>query len=421
EGYFRLGLGGRPAALLVRYIGYESQRIPITSDGPFEITVRLQPVTYVLEGVVVSGEEPGMRIMRQVIERKQVWRAALESYRADAYNRYTVANDTGIVMITETLTEVFWDKDRGSREVVKAQRKTANLDYEDALPDEPYILNLYDDNVEVGGHRFVGVTHPDALDVYDFRLEGTRVLDSLAVYDISVSPRRSTSTAFVGSVAVLDSAFAMLEAQLAPGESFIFPVPIQKYEVTLSQQFSNFGRDFWLPVDFRRQTHLKISWGFLLTLPDLHIEQVSRLTDYEVNVPVPDSLFEGEDYSIRDSAAMAASAMDPAAVVPLTAREDSAFSAIDSTLSFRKAFKPRGLMASSIRFGEEEERSKFKLRPQIRRNRVEGYRIGTAAGRQFGKLWLEVEGAYVSGPEEVAYGGAARIDALPDLALEAGY
>lgn len=425
DGYFRMDVDEMPATIVFRYIGFESEWVRVEEADSVYLDVRLEPTTYQLDEVLVSGEDPAANIMRKVIERKRAWRSNLQSFRADAYNRYTISNDTGIVMISETLTEAFWDRERGSREVVKARRGTANLKLTNALPDEPYILNLYDDNVEVAGYRFVGVTHPKALDVYEFELIGTRVLDETAVYDIAVKPRRATESAFVGTVAVLDSAYALLEAELRPGEAFLFPAPIQRYSVTVSQQFSNFGRDFWLPVDFRREATVKISFGLLLQMPEITVEQVSRLSNYAVNVGVPDSLYKTDDYSLIDSAAVAATRMQAAAVVPLTTRESEAYGAIDSTLTPRKAFKPSGLMASSIDFDDDDRRGGLGLniKPQLRRNRVEDYHLGVSVARAFGPLRLEVQGAYLTGLEEVSYGGVVRLSkVLPGgLALEAGY
>ena len=425
HGYFRLQVDEVPAVLLFRYIGFETERVQISDPDSVDVTVRMVPTTYLLDEVLVSGEDPAANIMRKVIARKQEWRSNLSTYRADAYNRYTISNDTGIVMISETLTEAFWDRERGSREVVKARRGTENLEVTDALPDEPYILNLYDDDIEVAGYRFVGVTHPNALDVYDFELIGTRVLDETAVYDISVQPRRSTHTAFIGTIAVLDSAYALLEAELRPGKAFLFPAPIRKYDVTVAQQFSNFGRDFWLPVDFRREARVKISFGILLEMPEITIEQTSRLTDYEVNLELPDSLYRGDDYSLVDSSAVAAVRMQPAAVVPLTDRESAAYGTIDSTMTPDEVFRPRGLMASSVQFGDERGRGGLGLsiKPQVRRNRVEDYHLGVSVARAFGPLRLEAQGAYLTEMKEVAYGGAARLSRLlpASLALEVGF
>lgn len=426
EGYFRIDLDELPATLLFRYIGFESRRVEIGEDGPLELHIAMKPVTYELDEVFVSGEDPAANIMRKVIERKQERRDVLRSYAADAYNRYTISNDTGIVMISETLTEVFWDREQGPREVVKAQRQTSNLKLDDALPDEPYILNLYDDDVEVGGHLIMGITHPDALETYDFRLEGTRALDGQAVYDISFEPKRETSSGFVGRAAVLDSAYAMLEVELRPGKAFLFPPPIERYAIELSQKFANFGGDFWLPVNFRREARVKISWGLLLDIPEVRLEQVSRLIEYRVNVPVPDSLYDDDRFSRPDSAALAENKMQPAAAVPLTATEERAYAEIDSTMTMQRAFKPRGLMASVVQFDEDERRGGWlgaNMRPLLRRNRVEDFHLGAAVGRTFGKLQLEARVAYSTGLEEWSYGGIARLRRWPieALMLSTGY
>ncbi|HMB89699.1 MAG TPA: carboxypeptidase-like regulatory domain-containing protein, partial [Rhodothermales bacterium] len=87
EGAYELRLSTLPATLVVRYIGYETTRLEVTAASDQRQDLRLQPVTYEMEEVVVSGENPAIQIMREVIERKKVWRAALETYETEAYNR----------------------------------------------------------------------------------------------------------------------------------------------------------------------------------------------------------------------------------------------------------------------------------------------------------------------------------------------
>ena len=242
EGAYELEVPTLPATLVVRFIGYETARRVLTRDEDAQVDFRLQPVAYQLDEVVVTGEDPAIRIMREVIERKKQWRAALDTYETEAYNRFTISNDTGIVSIIETFTEAFWDRDKGMKETLKGRRETANLDIEEALPAALFVTNLYDDDIEVGGYTLIGVTHPSALRHYDFKLEGTRSLDGKIVYDISVAPRNKLKSAFIGRVAVLDSAYALLDVELRPGEAFLFPPPIDRYDVTYRQQFSKFRR-----------------------------------------------------------------------------------------------------------------------------------------------------------------------------------
>lgn len=114
DGEFQLSVERMPATLLFRYIGYESQRVSVDARTGLPLDVRLQAVAYAMPEMVITDENQALAIMRCVIERKQAWRAALQSYSADAYTRIAVSNDTGIVSITESLSEVFWDRERGT-------------------------------------------------------------------------------------------------------------------------------------------------------------------------------------------------------------------------------------------------------------------------------------------------------------------
>ncbi len=345
----------------MRFIGYETARIPVDAGTPDRIAVRMKPTTYTLEEVVVTGEDPAVDIMRKVIARKRQWRATLETYEAEAYTRFTLENDTGIVSIVESLTKTFWDREEGGREVVLSRRKTSNLDFEEFLPAALFVKNLYDDEIEIAGYDMIGVTHPDALKHYRFTLEGTRSLDGRTVYDIAVEPKSKLASAFTGRVAVLDEAYALLSVELRPGEAFLFPPPVKRFDVTYRQQFSNFGKAYWLPVDFRSDAELEIDFQGLLTFPVIRIRQVSRLTNYEVNVPLPDSLYERKDYLAVDSMAVSADTLldREGKAVPLTAREASAYAGIDSTMTLDKAYEPRGPLSVFVRTraGDSDEAS----------------------------------------------------------------
>ena len=447
DGVYELHLDALPATLIVRYIGYETARRTITAPGDAAVDFRLQPVTYQLDEVVVSGEDPAVRIMREVIGRKKVWRAALETYETEAYNRFVIANDTGIVSIIETFTEAYWDREQGMKETLKGRRETANLDIEEALPAALFVTNLYDDDVEVGGYTLIGVTHPEALRHYRFHLEGTRRLDDRIVYDIAVEPRNRRKSAFVGRVSVLDSAYALIDVALRPGEAFLFPPPIERYAVTYRQQFSNFGTDFWLPVDFRADIAVQVSFGGLLSFPPFNIDQVSRFTDYRVNVPLPDSLFEADAYLTVDSVAIASNAaLDQEGVaVPLSMQEQVAYARIDSTMRLEEAFAPTGLLARFVKMdgdgdeggrrgrrdGQQRRRSpvleNLDLEPALWYNRVDAFHGGLGVTLSAGPyLTLGGGGGWSSGlagSDRWSYHGEARfsVDRRDAVFVEAGY
>jgi hypothetical protein len=172
-GRYVLKIDTLPATVLVRYIGYESYRLAITRNAVPTQDIGLTPAPIQMEGVVITGEDPAIQIMRNVIRKKQRWHGRLANFKANIYSRIVMENDSGIVMISESLGDIHWDRFRGIRAVIKSKRSTRNVDPEDVVfsPDES-IVNFYDDDVQIQDSRFVGPTHPAALSYYDFKLIG---------------------------------------------------------------------------------------------------------------------------------------------------------------------------------------------------------------------------------------------------------
>ncbi|NKB65485.1 MAG: hypothetical protein GKR89_00350 [Candidatus Latescibacteria bacterium] len=260
EGEYSLEVRHLPVLLQVSYIGYASgQKRVVAVDN--RVDFALAPVPFQFDPVVVTAEDPAERIMRQVIRRKGEWRPRLASYKAQAYTRRVLENDEGIVMIGEMASEIYWDRQRGMREVVQSRRLTQNLDaqneYISALEG---FVNFYDD-IPFVEHRLIGPTHPDALAHYSFRLLGQRYLDDQVVYDIGVEPKNKLQAAFVGRLAVLDGDFVLLEIELAPNRASVtsaIPLPIiESMDFAYRQQFRLYG-EVWLPVDYHASMEVKI-------------------------------------------------------------------------------------------------------------------------------------------------------------------
>ena len=375
-----------PATLLVRYIGYQSQRREITRQSAGQQDFALQPSVTEMEEIVVTGEDPGVKIMREVIKRKQQWRQQLDTYRAEAYTRQTLANDTAIVSITESASEVFWDKEQGHREVQKSKRQTANIEAANNFAGVSYLPNFYDDDIEIAGFQMVGVTHPDALDYYDFKLVDQTSLDDQTVFEIQVTPARKLQPLFKGTVYVLDRVYALLRVNLTPNDVVNFPRPVKSFELSYRQQFNNYGQDFWLPVDVRIGGDVKISMVGL-DFPMIKFKQLSRITDYQVNVPLPDSLYAQDDVFSVDSATVSSDSLITRQLdaVPLSTEEESAYTTLDSTMTLEKAFKPSGFLAGFVDDDDGEDSSggglfgfldrvPGNISPDLRYNRVdEGY------------------------------------------------
>ena len=434
EGEYSLKVQQLPATLKVSYIGYVSQDRVLTA--PVErVDFVLTPVPFLFDPIVVTAETSAEGIMRQVIRRKQAWRPSLASYQAQAYTRRVLENEEGIVMIGELASEIYWEREQGLREVVKSRRVTQNLDsHEEYTSALEGFTNFYDDDISFISHTLIGPTHPDALKHYRFRLIGQRYLDDKVVFDISVEPKNKLQAAFVGRVAVLDEDFALLEVELAPSRATTtsaIPLPlIEHMDFAYQQQFRGFAGGVWLPVDYRASMAIKI--GMVgLHFPAIKYNVVTRLSDYQVNVDMPDSLYASEEVLRVDSLAVAqdSSFARLADKVPLSAREQAAYATIDSTMQFEQAFQPTGFLA---RFLVEEETEQVKeeteqvkeeteeqagssrwlgqigLKPVLRYDRVGGAHLGLEGNRSlFGGLEGGGGTGYSVGLKRWSYRGRA--------------
>src|SRR5699024_4142011 len=309
-----------------------------------------------MQEITVTNEDPGMRIMREVIRRKQQWRKKLQTYTARAYTRQALSSDTSIVSITESASQIYWDEQQGHREVLKSRRQTANIEASGNFAGVSYLPNLYDDNIDIAGFDMVGITHPDALDYYRFKLIGQTSLDGHTVYKIRVIPDRNLQPLFKSTAHVLDGAYALLEVDLQPNETVTFPPPVKSFGMSYRQQFNNYGQEFWLPADMRIRGKVKIAMVGL-SFPRINSKQISRITDYRVNVPLPDSLYKQEDTFTIDSTSVDSDSLIALQVstVPLSQAEEQAYATLDSTATLEKAFKPSGFLARFVDDDDDEE------------------------------------------------------------------
>lgn len=425
DGEFNLNVPSVPVTLVARFIGFESQEITVQSVDE-KIHFNMKPSVAELGEILVTGEDPAIEIMREVIRRKQIWRAELNTYKAEAYTRQQLKNDTAIVMISESVSTAYWDREQGPREVLKSKRQTANMEAADNFAGVSYLPNFYDDNIEIAGFNLVGVTHPNALSFYNFYLEDMQSIDGKVVYELTVSSKRKLQPLFEGTIYVLGDDYALLEVDLKPNSVVAFPPPIQDFNLTYSQQYNNFGGDFWLPVDVRIEGLVEV--GMVgLRFPAIGFKQVARLSDYEVNIPLPDSLYDDEDLFTVDSASVAKSDsifVQEVDLIPLDSREQKAYETLDSTATLEKAFRPEGFLTRFIEMEEESGSSggsgggsgssgagffskvTRNLSPQVRFNRVELFYGGIEHKRNYldQKFLSEIFAGYNIGYEKFSYG-----------------
>ena len=417
EGRYEILVDSLPSELTVRFLGYQTQRATITSRRDSVLNINLSPSALELPELVITEDDPALSIMERVIARKQLWRAGFYNFKAEAYTRLSLSNDSSVVLITESMNEVYWDREKGYREILKTYEKTSNLD-DTIIPlgvnDLP---NFYDDNIDILSYNVVGVTHPEALDYYEFKLLDYESLDDQLIYKIEVTPRRNLQPTFEGTIYVLAQDYALLEVNLRPSQVITFPPPAQDVSFTYSQQYSNYGKEYWLPVDSRVEGAIKIGLPGL-QFPTIQVNQVARVSEYDVNTVIPTAILEKQESVSVDSLSISSTRIGEAGRVrvPLTQEEEEAYQELDSTMTLGKAFQPTGFLARMLEDPDEDQDTSgvFSdgpvgefvssmtelVAPTIRMDRVNGLFVGgtltKGIGRQEeqGELALILDGGY---------------------------
>jgi hypothetical protein len=132
---------------------------------------------------------------------------------------------------------------------------------------------------------------------------------------------------------------------------------VQDFNLYYEQQFSNFGGDFWLPVDVRIDGLIEV--GIIgLRFPPIGFHQVSKMNNYKVNVPLPDSLyktynlFSVDSTTINKPDSIFTNTVEP---VPLSSKEELAYKTLDSTATLEKTFRPTGFLTRFLDLDDEDE------------------------------------------------------------------
>jgi hypothetical protein len=378
DGAFRLSLVEGSHTIIVSSLGYKPDTARVSLNADTRRDFFLQPSDIVMAEVVVSSEDPAYEIMRRVIANKKRWSERLDSYEMDAFTRQVLKRDTAIASITESVTKGYWQKGDTLREIVKQKRQTENVESQFNFASVGRIVNFYDDEIRFVGYTFVGPAADDAFDSYNYKLLRTRTIPTLSggaeVFEIQLTPRTRTRPLFEGTISVAGDSYALVGVDVKPNEAFSIPF-VKAQSLRYRQQFGLYENAFWLPADIRIDATASIGLAFI-TIPPIGFSQTSVITNYAINIPLPDSVFKKPRLSV-DTLAVAtfdSSFWQRSDVLPLTLEETRAYATLDSTQSLDVQFRPRGF-AINIGAGDSTSFSLFD-NLDFHFNRVEGFHLG---------------------------------------------
>jgi hypothetical protein len=374
-GAYTLQLEPGTHTIVVSMIGYRSDTSRVATGIHTDHNVRLIPADIVLPEFVVSSEDPAVEIIRRAIANKRRWIDRLVSYQMEAFTRQVLRRDTAIASISESHTRGYWQQGDTLREVVLQKRQTANLKESFNFASVGQIINFSLDDIRFFGYTFVGPTSVEALDYYKYTLLRTRRDKGRDIYEIRMRPATRTVPLFDGTIHIADGSYALMGVDVEPNEAFLIPF-VKDMKLRYRQQFALYEEQFWLPVDIRIDGYAKIGVvGF--SFPRIGMEQTSVITDYVINLQLPDSIFHKPRLVVDSNATRFDSTFwATRAAIPLSPLEKKAYASLDSTQTLDVQFRPGGIGARIG--GDGGVAGKILEVADVYFNRVEGLHLGAS-------------------------------------------
>lgn len=351
EGRLHLTLDRLPARVEIRFVGYVPEQFEVGTEDEARRTVALMPDRVLLDGLEVTGENAAVGIMRRVLIGKARLRRSLRAYAAEAYTRFTVERqgrwevEPLLVRLTEALSNVYWRAAAGGREEVVARRRRPEgkpFAYAgpEAVPDF-----FFADEVQLDGQTLPTPTHPDALDLYDFKIGGVTEEAGRRLIDIAVLPTRREL--LVGRVRVVDSLFVLADADLRLADPSRGGV-ITDYEATYRVTFTPLTDSLWLPERFERAGYVEVG-ATGTRLPRLRFHQTTWLYRFAPGRPGPASLWQSPDRYYAPAALYAGDEVyrEPRERWPLADDERAALPRLEN-YAFRDLVYRQGFLARYI-------------------------------------------------------------------------
>ncbi len=372
-------------------IGYKTQKETIIlTDKEIVLNISLEPAFYEIPEVVVTGDDPGVLIMRRMIERKMEQKTNLETYTYKLYTKFFVSTDTvtagrstndgdtTIFSIFESYSEGYFKKEDKYFNKIIQRRQSVNVPPQANFVTFGTNINAFDDYITVINEEIATPFHPKAIDYYDFKLEKWISPDSITnIAVIKITPKTILRKLFYGYVYIDGLKLVPFEISLTPSEAVKLP-----FNASLSyRQYFADNENFIVPTNLQIKSNIPIDiyWLFDARL-DVQINNVAY--DYKFNIPIDNKIFEQR----RVEADKSADIIDPLfwdnnAILPLTDKEAKAYNEIKEAREnpdsiFQSSFVDR-YIGPVTREIAKLDRSPFTgFDDFFRYNRVEGAYIG---------------------------------------------
>ncbi len=415
DGRFLLKLTGYQDSVTLRcsLVGYSPTTVRVrATDSAIAIILVEQP--FRAAEVVITAEDPAVKIMRKVLARKKAQNDTLERYTYMLYSKLTVITDTAtasrssgrgdstVFSIMETFSKGYVRRpDRFFNEIIQ-RRQTLNIPSQANFVSFGTNLNAYDDVVTILGEEVQTPFHPDALDFYDMALKSSEEDD---IVRIDVRPRGIARKTFEGTIYIDQRTSAPVEVRLTPNKNVIIP-----FDATLNYR-QTFAIDDGavVPQALSLTSSMQVDILYVFS-PRLDISVETFCYDYNINESFSNDVFDQRRVEIAEQAYRYDSTYwKTNEKMPLRPEELQAYDEIRKTIE-----SPDSVITTSVidRYIAPVTRTLAMLARKpftgfddiIRYNRVHGLYLGLGLRHRLDTTW-EVRGSAGYGfTDQRAYG-----------------
>jgi len=253
-----------------QYLGYQlvTKSVQINSF-PYILNITLQEESTSLGEVVINTQEdPAYRIIRNTIAQRKENLEKLSEYTADFYSRglwrvkdvpkkifgqevgdFEGALDstrTGIVYLSETISEIAYQKPDKFTEKIIASKVSGNDNGFSFNSAQSANLIFYDNTIDLNA-ALVSPIANNALSYYNYKLEGVFYENSKLINKIKVIPKRPKDRVWSGYIYIVEDDWQLYGIELSTtGEAIQIPFVS---ELTVKQNFKFDAQyNFWVKI-----------------------------------------------------------------------------------------------------------------------------------------------------------------------------
>ncbi len=329
EGKYAFELSEGSYQLVFQYVGYKriTKKIELHNQG-MKLNIILKKDVIQLNEVIISSnkEDPAYAIIRAAIRKRKYHQEEVKAYQCQVYIKglqmlsekrdkvfgYTVPVDTGIIYLSESISELSVERPNKVKEVMISSKVSGNITNFSYNQGSQMLISFYDNLITINGlseRSFVSPISANALLYYDYVLEGFSNENNLIVNKIKVTPKRKNDPVFEGYIYIIDDTWKIHSVDLT-----LWKNQIEFFDrMTLHQVYAPVQDSVWMMISQRFNYDLnafgfKGEGNFVAVHSNYQIELKGKsIISYESSKPItiqklfPKRYFNNEILSIDDS------------------------------------------------------------------------------------------------------------------------